>query len=736
MAKDTPIELSALVAPAASFGEFLGSFLDTEKEYVEYLREGRKRYFFITSYSAVGTKKSPYVSPAEELVKDPFKGTYLRKPKKPKKGQRVGKDGRTSSQRLADIKRGPAKPSRFKLPELPKLPKVKVPPQAARLFGRSNAILNTITAGLEFSSRIESGQSLTKATLGTTASVVGGIAGASFGASQGATLGASIGLMFGGVGAVPGAVIGGAIGAIAGGYIGSGVASGVTDFATDAFGLEEGGVIKSATKSVIAETGIPEWLIPFEEIGKILIDSVFKPIGSVMIGAASSLMSILPTSTAMLALKGKIAKMKGIFGIEKIKPAIPGAVGGYGKIKTGVDIVLNAGVGLVSSLLGGGPVRAQVTNPSVIGNVNDMGTGDFGEGPLLRVAKEEGIEGKELAAFLAQLSHETGNFQFRRELSGGASHYGGGGPWTDAKGNTYPAKYHGRGYIQLTHDYNYKKYGDMFGVDLINNPDLAMDGELAAKIAVAYWKSTVRPRVAREGGGWDNVFAHSAAINYPGATDPSQINGYDDRVAKYNAYVKQLASAELEAKQIEALKEKPKPGARLTPSQWKSIEENITRMEKGEFKDLIGYMHRIAGVGTIQQGANLLGVPVVKYYDVNGNPISKDKWYDLLEKIKPEPNGGTGGPSGGNTSMNLSAAPPPESQPIERDVDQLNLPPEKRDQESMDAIEENSFSFVPIVIPGQTIPIQNIIEKVKYDSDISYFDPISHGVKTGRRIVL
>ena len=29
--------------------------------------------------------------------------------------------------------------------------------------------------------------------------------------------------------------------------------------------------------------------------------------------------------------------------------------------------------------------------------------------------------------------------------------------------------YHGRGYIQLTHDYNYKEFGDKVGVDLLSS---------------------------------------------------------------------------------------------------------------------------------------------------------------------------------------------------------------------------------------------------------------------------
>ena len=166
------------------------------------------------------------------------------------------------------------------------------------------------------------------------------------------------------------------------------------------------------------------------------------------------------------------------------------------------------------------------------------GGGLFGEAPLTKAARAAGYEDKELAAFLAQMSHETGNFQFRRELGGGASHYGGGGPYT-YNGKTYPAKYHGRGYIQLTHDYNYKKYGDRIGVDLLNNPELALDGDIAARVAVEYWKDHVRPTVK---GDWDNVFLHSKAINLPSATSPLQVRGMSDRQKKYDQYLKKIMS--------------------------------------------------------------------------------------------------------------------------------------------------------------------------------------------------
>lgn len=49
-------------------------------------------------------------------------------------------------------------------------------------------------------------------------------------------------------------------------------------------------------------------------------------------------------------------------------------------------------------------------------------------------------------------------------------------------------KYRGRGLIQLTGKSNYEKYGKMIGVDLVKNPDMANDPEIAQQLAVAYFK--------------------------------------------------------------------------------------------------------------------------------------------------------------------------------------------------------------------------------------------------------
>jgi hypothetical protein len=54
-------------------------------------------------------------------------------------------------------------------------------------------------------------------------------------------------------------------------------------------------------------------------------------------------------------------------------------------------------------------------------------------------------------------------------------------------GNTKPgdgARFHGRGYVQLTGRSNYKRAADLTGADLLNSPEKTKEPEVAYKIAV------------------------------------------------------------------------------------------------------------------------------------------------------------------------------------------------------------------------------------------------------------
>lgn len=65
-------------------------------------------------------------------------------------------------------------------------------------------------------------------------------------------------------------------------------------------------------------------------------------------------------------------------------------------------------------------------------------------------------------------------------------------------------KFEGRGYIQLTGRANYRAYGQLMGLDLEKNPDMALEPDVAAKVAALYfrWKKV---SAAAELADWQQV---------------------------------------------------------------------------------------------------------------------------------------------------------------------------------------------------------------------------------------
>lgn len=60
-------------------------------------------------------------------------------------------------------------------------------------------------------------------------------------------------------------------------------------------------------------------------------------------------------------------------------------------------------------------------------------------------------------------------------------------------------RYYGRGYIQLTEYDNYRIYGDAIGEDLVNNPDLALEPEIATKILAEFFKRKGIDKLVEDG---------------------------------------------------------------------------------------------------------------------------------------------------------------------------------------------------------------------------------------------
>lgn len=122
---------------------------------------------------------------------------------------------------------------------------------------------------------------------------------------------------------------------------------------------------------------------------------------------------------------------------------------------------------------------------------------------LQRAARAAGIRGIELAQFLAQCSHESADFSRMKEMGGTQYFTKKYDPrYNPVKartlGNTHAgdgARYAGRGFIQITGRENYRKAGQALNLQLEQQPELAARPDIAAKIAVWYWKTRVKPNV-------------------------------------------------------------------------------------------------------------------------------------------------------------------------------------------------------------------------------------------------
>ncbi|GLE00612.1 hypothetical protein PINS_up009369 [Pythium insidiosum] len=121
---------------------------------------------------------------------------------------------------------------------------------------------------------------------------------------------------------------------------------------------------------------------------------------------------------------------------------------------------------------------------------------------------------RELAAFLAQTSHESDHFKATEEYAKDQF------PETQYcdKSNGVPCavgkRYHGRGPIQLSWNYNYNAAGKALGVDLLNQPELvSTDKSVTWQTALWYWMTPQRGgRVIHDVVAKDDGFAQSTDI--------------------------------------------------------------------------------------------------------------------------------------------------------------------------------------------------------------------------------
>lgn len=138
---------------------------------------------------------------------------------------------------------------------------------------------------------------------------------------------------------------------------------------------------------------------------------------------------------------------------------------------------------------------------------------------IVNAMAEKGItDPNAVIGILATIKTEVPNFAPIEEYASGAAYEGRGD-----LGNTQPGdgmRFKGRGFIQLTGRANYEEYGRKLGVDLVNNPDLALDPKISAKIMVEYFAERGVDNKAASGN-WEGV---RRAVN-------GGMNGWDTFIA-------------------------------------------------------------------------------------------------------------------------------------------------------------------------------------------------------------
>ena len=138
---------------------------------------------------------------------------------------------------------------------------------------------------------------------------------------------------------------------------------------------------------------------------------------------------------------------------------------------------------------------------------------------------------KRVAAFIAQIGHESGQLKYVKEIWGptkAQARYEG----RADLGNTVQgdgSKYRGRGLIQITGRANYKACGEALGLDLINHPELLEKPQHACMSAAWFWASRGLSTLA-DAGKFDTI---TSRIN-------GGQNGAADRQALYAKALKVL----------------------------------------------------------------------------------------------------------------------------------------------------------------------------------------------------
>ncbi|KZV54424.1 endochitinase A-like [Dorcoceras hygrometricum] len=191
-------------------------------------------------------------------------------------------------------------------------------------------------------------------------------------------------------------------------------------------------------------------------------------------------------------------------------------------------------------------VSGIVTDAFFNGIANGAGSGCAGKGFYTRSAflnaagsypgfasGSSDVAKREVAAFFANVAHETGSLCYIEEINGASHNYcQASAQYPCASGKNY----YGRGPLQLTWNYNYIAAGQSIRFDGLNNPDIvARDNVISFKTALWFWMNNCHNAIT-SGQGFGATIRAINSMECNGGNTPA----VNSRVRYYRNYCSQL----------------------------------------------------------------------------------------------------------------------------------------------------------------------------------------------------
>ncbi len=244
-------------------------------------------------------------------------------------------------------------------------------------------------------------------------------------------------------------------------------------------------------------------------------------------------------------------------GIDKAKSAVASGVSAVGEA-TGISGAVRAVKRSASYATNKDELRkamaeAGITDPTEMAMF--MGQMDHESGGLTSLDESFNYSSPERIASVSRTAANKGTAAISKAMAQGPEAvaeimYGG------RMGNVNPGDAHnfrGRGFTQLTGRSNYEAASKGLGIDLVNNPDMASDPAVAAKIATWYWQD-------REG-----LSESAKAGDIEGVTKKINggLNGLQDRIHKTAVYADEISKGNFDTEKPAASSE---PSVDVMPS--------------------------------------------------------------------------------------------------------------------------------------------------------------------------